>query len=38
LRDQIKELKRMRDGGEAEEKPKSAVYRKKRRSARGPAK
>jgi excinuclease ABC subunit B len=38
LRDQIKELKRMRDGGEAEEKPKSAVYRKKRRSTRGTAK
>jgi excinuclease ABC subunit B len=28
LRDQIKELKRMLDGGKAEEKPKSVSYRK----------
>lgn len=33
LRDQIKELKRMRDGGEPEEKPKPAAYLKSRRRA-----
>jgi excinuclease ABC subunit B len=37
LRDQIKELKRMRDGGEPEGKPKSTGYRKQRRSRRGAA-
>jgi excinuclease ABC subunit B len=34
LRDQIKELKRMLDGGKAEEKPKPVSYRTKSRSRR----
>jgi excinuclease ABC subunit B len=39
LRDQIKELKRMIDGGKPEQKPEAVTYRKKRsqrRASRGP--
>jgi excinuclease ABC subunit B len=34
LRDQIKELKRMLDGGKPEDKPKPVSYKKSRRSTR----